>query len=130
MHDYLRLLFARLGTVHCGKCGRPVSADSPRTIARESAAWAEDALVLVLAPVQVSGAMSWDEQAGHLLKAGWLHARLAGREVTRSIRAEAEEGHEDGARRDGPLPLARGRVLAARRGVASRRSGAERAVSN
>src|SRR5438046_3549113 len=24
VHDYLRLLFARLGTVHCGNCGRAV----------------------------------------------------------------------------------------------------------
>ncbi|MBK7368770.1 MAG: hypothetical protein IPJ04_12930 [Candidatus Eisenbacteria bacterium] len=81
MHDYLRLLFARLGTVHCGKCARPVSADSPRTIAREAAGWVEDALVLVLAPVHVSGAMSWDEHAGHLLKAGYTRVWLNG-EVT------------------------------------------------
>src|SRR6059036_3200718 len=48
IHDYLRLLFARLGTVHCGNCGRPVTADSPQSIVREAEAWPEDALVLVL----------------------------------------------------------------------------------
>ncbi|MBN2200159.1 MAG: excinuclease ABC subunit UvrA [Candidatus Aminicenantes bacterium] len=28
IHDYLRVLFARVGTVHCLKCGRPVSRDT------------------------------------------------------------------------------------------------------
>ncbi len=71
IHDYLRLLFARLGVVHCANCGEPVTADSPRTIAAESAAWADDALVLVLAPVAVSAVMKWPDQAAHLVKAGW-----------------------------------------------------------
>ncbi len=78
MHDYLRLLFARLGTVHCGNCGRPVSADSPRTISREAATWTEDALVLVLAPVRLASSMKWEEQAGHLLKAGYTRLWLGG----------------------------------------------------
>src|SRR5580765_3448946 len=51
IHDYLRLLFARLGTVHCGKCGRVVTADSPQSVAREAATWPLDQAVLVLAPV-------------------------------------------------------------------------------
>src|SRR5213078_2472763 len=41
IYDYFRLLFARLGTVRCGSCGRPVVADSPESIAREAAAWPE-----------------------------------------------------------------------------------------
>jgi len=28
IHDYLRVLYARVGTVHCLKCGRPVSRDT------------------------------------------------------------------------------------------------------
>src|SRR5580765_7308409 len=51
IHDYLRLMFARLGTVHCGNCGREVTADSPQSVAREAAGWELDQAVLVLAPV-------------------------------------------------------------------------------
>src|SRR5580765_323080 len=51
VHDYLRLMFARLGTVHCGNCGREVTADSPQSVAREAAGWELDQAVLVLAPV-------------------------------------------------------------------------------
>src|SRR5215510_12687562 len=51
VHDYLRLLFARLGTVHCGNCGRPVTADSPSSITREAEAWREGEPLMVLARV-------------------------------------------------------------------------------
>ena len=64
VHDYLRLLFARLGRVHCGNCGRVVTADSPQSIAREAADWSEDQAVLVLAPIALSERLSWEEQAG------------------------------------------------------------------
>ncbi len=81
VHDYLRLLYARLGTVHCGACGRPIRADSPRSIATEAAAWPPDARVLVLAPLAVSARLAWAEQAGHLQKAGYTRIRLGGEVV-------------------------------------------------
>ena len=81
IHDYLRLLFARLGTVHCGHCGRAVVADSPASIAREARAWREGEVVLVLAPVALSPRLAWAEQAGHLLRAGYTRARIGGRVV-------------------------------------------------
>ncbi len=78
LHDHLRLLFARLGQVHCVKCGRAVVADSPQTIAREAVLWADDTPVLVLAPVALSERLSWDEQAAHLLRAGYTRAWVGG----------------------------------------------------
>ncbi|HKQ56827.1 MAG TPA: excinuclease ABC subunit UvrA [Candidatus Eisenbacteria bacterium] len=80
IHDYLRLLFARLGTVHCGNCGRPVTADTPQTIARETADWPAGETLLVLAPVALSERLAWAEQAGHLLTAGYTRI-LKGEEV-------------------------------------------------
>jgi len=41
VHDYLRLLFARLGTVHCARCQQPVRPDSPTRLAGEAASWPE-----------------------------------------------------------------------------------------
>ena len=81
IHDYLRLMFARLGTVHCTNCGRPVAADSAQTIAREAAAWTPDDIVLVLAPVAISPKLAWEEQAGHLMRAGYTRAWLGGEVV-------------------------------------------------
>src|SRR5437773_8623601 len=54
IYDYLRLLFARLGLVHCGQCGERVRADSPSSIAAEARDWTEGEPVIVLAPFLLS----------------------------------------------------------------------------
>ena len=74
IQDYLRLLFARVGTVHCARCDRPVSADSPQGIAAEAAGWSPGEPLLILAPVPRLDA--WAEQAGHLLTAGFTRILL------------------------------------------------------
>jgi excinuclease ABC subunit A len=78
IHDYLRLLFARIGTVHCGSCGKPVQADSPERIVRESVEWAAGERLLVLAPVGLSTHATWEEQAADLVRAGYT--RIMGRD--------------------------------------------------
>jgi excinuclease ABC subunit A len=81
IHDHLRLLYARLGTVHCGRCDRPVTADSPQTVAREADGWPEGESVLVLAPVARAERLDWPEQASGLLKAGFTRLWLDGEVV-------------------------------------------------
>jgi excinuclease ABC subunit A len=76
IHDHLRLMFARVGVVHCGKCGRVVVADSPQRIGADAARWPEGEFVLVLAPVALTDKMSWEEQASHLLRAGYTRVWL------------------------------------------------------
>jgi len=76
IHDHLRLMFARVGVVHCAKCGREVVADSPQRIGADAARWPEGEIVLVLAPVALTDKMSWEEQASHLLRAGYTRAWL------------------------------------------------------
>ena len=71
IHDYLRLLFARLGVVSCLRCGRTIRADSPAGIVRESADWPEGDLLLVLAPVRLVAGRPWGEQAADLMRAGF-----------------------------------------------------------
>ena len=77
IHDYLRLLFARLGTVHCRACGAVVRADSPQSIADETGAWPEGDAVLVLADVPLSERMAWAEQAALLGRAGYTRVFIA-----------------------------------------------------
>ncbi len=76
--DYLRVLFSRLGQVSCLECGRPVRADSPAGIVRESAGWPEGDALLVLAAVRLAKSLGWEEQAGHLLAAGYTRVVLSG----------------------------------------------------
>ena len=76
IYDYLRLLFARLGTVHCGACGRAIVADSPRSVVAEAAEWPEGEPVLILASTALSPRLGWEEQAGHLLRAGYTRIQI------------------------------------------------------
>jgi len=60
IHDYLRLLFARLGVFVCPDCGLPVTADSPSGLGLEAErVWAEGEEVAVLAPVTVPPRLPW-----------------------------------------------------------------------
>ncbi len=79
--DHLRLLFARLGTVHCTACDHVVRADDPSSIAREAEEWAAGESLLVLAPVARSERLAWEQQAADLLRAGFTRIHVAG-EIT------------------------------------------------
>jgi excinuclease ABC subunit A len=76
IHDHLRLLFARLGTVHCVKCGHVVAADTPAAITREAAGWPAGEKLLVLAPLARPERIPWEELAGHLVTAGYTRIVL------------------------------------------------------
>ena len=50
IYDYLRLLFARLGTPHCAKCGKPVEKQTVQQIADAIMSLPEGSRILLLAP--------------------------------------------------------------------------------
>jgi excinuclease ABC subunit A len=77
IYDYLRLLFARLGTVHCGNCGAVIATDSAAAIAREAEAWPAERVTL-LADVVLSPRLSWESQAQDIQKAGYTRIWLKG----------------------------------------------------
>jgi len=81
-YDYLRLMFARLGVVTCAGCGRTVTADSPQSIVREAQAWPSGQTLVLLAPVRLSDRLTWEEQAGHLARAGYTRILLGDTIVT------------------------------------------------
>ncbi len=51
IYDFLRLLFAKIGTPHCPKCGDPIKRQSATQISDEVAAMPEDTKILILAPL-------------------------------------------------------------------------------
>src|SRR5262249_35852285 len=89
IHDYLRLLFARLGTVHCGNCGHPVTADSPSSITREAEAWRAGEPLMVLARGGGLARMAWGAPAEHLVRAGytgmWIDGAIVALDPTPSL---------------------------------------------
>ncbi len=51
IYDYLRLLFARVGTPHCPECGRPVSPQSAEQIVENVLNMPQNSRIQVLAPL-------------------------------------------------------------------------------
>ena len=51
VYDYLRLLYARVGTQHCHQCGRPVSSQSAEQMVNRVLGLSAGARFMVLAPV-------------------------------------------------------------------------------
>jgi excinuclease ABC subunit A len=76
VYDYLRLLFARLGTTICPECGRPVVADSPASVADEARAWDEGVEVRVFAAVRRPERLPWAEVLQGLVANGYLKIAL------------------------------------------------------
>jgi excinuclease ABC subunit A len=51
VYDYLRLLWARVGTPHCPECGKPVRRQSATQIVDQILGWPEGTRIEVLAPL-------------------------------------------------------------------------------
>jgi excinuclease ABC subunit A len=68
--DYLRLLFARVGVVHCIECGRVVARDTAQAAAERVLAESGDARLFVVARSR------WSEE--DLAKAGWSRQHEGG----------------------------------------------------
>jgi excinuclease ABC subunit A len=78
-YDYLRLLFARIGVLHCASCGAPVASEALKEIAEEVLSF-EGSQVVIAFPMKTKGA-SAEALAGDLLAQGFLRLYFRGRIV-------------------------------------------------
>ena len=53
IYDYLRVLFARVGTPHCPSCDRPICAESPERITKTLLAKFNQQIVTIAAPIAI-----------------------------------------------------------------------------
>jgi excinuclease ABC subunit A len=81
VYDYLRLLFARAGTPHCPKCGRPISRQTPQQIVDRLLEQPEGTRFQVLAPVVRGRKGEYLELFGDLQAKGFARARVDGEVV-------------------------------------------------
>ncbi len=81
VHDFLRVLFARIGVQHCTKCDRPISAQSREQIIVGIMRTSPGERVLVLAPVARGQKGEFRELFDDLLRQGYIRARVDGRIV-------------------------------------------------
>jgi len=76
--DYLRLLYARIGTPHCPICGEPISRQTPQQIVDRVLELAEGTRFQVLAPVVRGRKGEYGELFRELQTKGFARARVDG----------------------------------------------------
>ncbi len=116
IYDYLRLLWARVGAVHCWNCGQRIESQSIQQMVDQVMEFAEGERFSVLAPVVRDKKGDFADAAGQAAP-GWLRARQHRRRPARAGRAahalENGRPHHRGVRRpagqEGRHPPAAGR---------------------
>jgi excinuclease ABC subunit A len=78
IYDYLRLLFARAGTPHCYRCGRPITSQSIDQIVDSIMSLTEDTRVIILAPLISGQKGSHEKLFRKLKKEGFARVRVDG----------------------------------------------------
>jgi len=78
IYDYLRLLFARIGTPHCPRCGRVIAPQTVQQIVDQVMALPERSRVHVLAPIARGRKGEYRKELLELRKAGFVRARIDG----------------------------------------------------
>ena len=78
IHDYLRVLYARLGTPYCVDCRVPVGAQSADEIIERVQAFPEGTRVYLLAPIQRRGQESFVDLLEGLRRDGYARVRVDG----------------------------------------------------
>ena len=78
IHDFLRLLFARLGTLHCPQCGRAVSQQSPQAIVDGILSLEAGQKVMILATLVRGRKGKHKEVFERIVREGFVRVRVDG----------------------------------------------------
>lgn len=78
VYDYLRLLFARIGTVHCYQCASPIEKQSSQEIVEKIMTFPKGTQIQILAPIVRGRKGEYREIFGSIQKAGFVRCRVDG----------------------------------------------------
>jgi excinuclease ABC subunit A len=81
IHDYLRVLFARVGRQHCTRCGRPISAQTREQIIARILQLSGGTKVLILGPVIRGQKGEHRDLFEDMIRQGYARARVDGEVV-------------------------------------------------
>ncbi|MFH0873429.1 MAG: excinuclease ABC subunit UvrA [Candidatus Komeilibacteria bacterium] len=85
IHDYLRLLFSRIGQPHCPQCGRPVKSQTPQQMQEQIIQWAKestDSKILLLAPMVRDQKGEHKRMLESVKSSGYARVRVNGEMMT------------------------------------------------
>lgn len=78
IYDYLRLLYARAGRIHCPDCGVEVRSWTPTDVAKETLRLFEGRRIYILIPGEGIGADDWEARKSYLLARGYTRVFAGG----------------------------------------------------
>ena len=78
IHDYLRLMYARIGVPHCPKCGKPIQQQTVDQIVDQIMALPERTKLMILAPVVRGRKGEFVKMLEDMTKQGYVRARIDG----------------------------------------------------
>jgi excinuclease ABC subunit A len=95
IYDYLRLLFARVGTPHCYRCGRVIASQTVQQIVDQIMHMPEGARLQILAPLVRGRKGEYRKEFDELRRQGFTRVRVDGqiREVTERIDLDKMKNH-------------------------------------
>lgn len=95
IYDYLRLLFARVGKMHCYQCGRPVEKQTVQQIVDTILSWPQGTRFQILAPVVRGRKGEYKEVFNQFRKDGFVRVRVDGevRSLDEEIVLEKNKKH-------------------------------------
>ena len=95
LHDYLRLLYARVGTPHCPECGREVGEQSAQQMVRRLLELPEGTRAKICAPVVRDQKGAFEDRFEGLIREGYTRIEVDGEEYDLSIETpELDENYD------------------------------------
>lgn len=95
IYDYYRLLYARIGTPHCPKCGREIREQTTDQIIDTVVGWEEGTKLQILAPVVRGKKGEHQKILDDARKAGFVRARIDGvmAELDDTVKLDKQKKH-------------------------------------
>jgi len=95
LHDYLRLLYARVGTPHCPECGREVGTQSAQNMVRRMLELPEGTRAKIAAPVVRDQKGAFEDLFDDLVSDGYARVEVDGEEYDLTMdRPELDENYD------------------------------------
>src|SRR5579884_157104 len=96
IHDYLRLLYARVGLPHCPNCGKPISRQTVEQIVDEVEAMPAGSRLMILGPVVRGRKGEYRHVFEEARRAGYVRVRVDGvvRDLGEEIALDKQKKHD------------------------------------
>lgn len=95
IHDYLRLLYARIGHPHCPECGRPITQQTVDQVVDILKGYGEGVKAQILAPIVRGRKGEYQKMLAELRSQGFVRIRVDGemRELGEEIKLDKQKKH-------------------------------------